>query len=206
MASGVPDGFETLAREVLAEVAPPDSVGELLSGDRSVEDVVDLAFASRLPGYIGWRWTVSMAQLPDAGPSVLEVELLPSDGALLAPPWVPWAERLAEYRRAHPEDAEAVDVDEADDELDDDELDEDELDADEDVLDDEADDVLDGVDFEAAGDADDDEALEDEGLGDEDDADETFDHDDDDADDTFDGDEGDDGDEAAEPEEHRPEA
>jgi hypothetical protein len=162
VAPAVPDGFEAVARAALAEVTAPDSVGELLACEQPAEDVTDLAFASTLPGYVGWRWTVSMAQLPDAPPSVLEVELLPGDGALLAPAWVPWAERLAEYRRAHPDEVDGALTDE---ELDDDELDEDEVDPDEDVLDDEADDELDGVDFEATADldeADGDDLLEDE--------------------------------------------
>ena len=31
---------------------------------------------------------------------MLEAELMPGDGALLAPDWLPWAERLAEYQAA----------------------------------------------------------------------------------------------------------
>ena len=31
---------------------------------------------------------------------MLEVELMPGDGALIAPDWLPWAERLAEYQAA----------------------------------------------------------------------------------------------------------
>jgi hypothetical protein len=168
VAPSVPDGFEALAREALAEVTTPESVGALIASEQPADDVTDLAFASTLPGYIGWRWTVSMAQLPDAPPSVLEVELLPNEGALLAPPWVPWAERLAEYRRTHPDEVDVVDADEdLDEDLDEDvldDLDEDELDPDEDVLDDEADDELDGVDFEATVDLDEvEEVLDDEG-------------------------------------------
>jgi hypothetical protein len=151
VASVAPEGFEVAAREALAEVTPPHTVGELLLAGHPVEDVTELEFASTLAGYVGWRWTVSMAQLPDGPPSVLEVELLPNEGALLAPAWVPWAERLAEYRRTHPDEPDIVDVDE--DVLDD----EDELDPDEDVLDDEADDELDGIDFEAPGDLDEDD-------------------------------------------------
>jgi len=155
-----PEGFEPVARAALAEVTPADSVGELLLAEQPAEDVTDLEFASTLPGYVGWRWTVSMTRLPDEPPSVLEVELLPGEGALVAPAWVPWAERLAEYRRTHPDDADVVVVDE--DLLDD----EDELDPDEDVLDDEADDELDGVDFEATADLDEGDALLDEEDGD----------------------------------------
>ena len=31
---------------------------------------------------------------------MLETELMPGDGALLAPDWVPWADRLEEYKAA----------------------------------------------------------------------------------------------------------
>jgi hypothetical protein len=52
-------------------------------------------FASALPGYVGWHWAVTLAQVPGEGrPSVDEVVLLPGDAALLAPAWVPWHERL----------------------------------------------------------------------------------------------------------------
>ena len=52
------------------------------------------------PGYPGWFWTVSLAQVEGSAPTVLEVELMPGDGALTAPDWLPWAERLAEYQAA----------------------------------------------------------------------------------------------------------
>ncbi len=53
-----------------------------------------------MAGYPGWFWTVSLAQVEDAAPTVLEVELTPGEGALTAPEWLPWAERLAEYQAA----------------------------------------------------------------------------------------------------------
>jgi hypothetical protein len=70
---------------------------------------------------------------------VLEAELLPGEGALLAPEWVPWAVRLAEYQAAQAalaaergveaEDAADAD-DDSDEDLDDDDLDDvDDLDA-----------------------------------------------------------------------------
>jgi hypothetical protein len=86
---------------------------------------------------------VSVADLPGEAPSVLEVELMPGDGALLAPDWVPWSERLEEYRAAQA--AAAAESAEADDETDDDiddELDEHDID------DDFGDDPDDGIDFE----------------------------------------------------------
>ncbi|SOE00889.1 DUF3027 domain-containing protein [Blastococcus haudaquaticus] len=58
-------------------------------------DVLTHTFASRLPGYVGWHWAVTVAHAPgDDGVTVDEVVLLPGDSALLAPAWVPWQERL----------------------------------------------------------------------------------------------------------------
>ena len=53
------------------------------------------SFASRLPGYVGWYWAVTLARAPGGDVvTVDEVVLLPGDQALLAPAWVPWHERL----------------------------------------------------------------------------------------------------------------
>jgi len=52
-------------------------------------------FAATMPGYRGWHWTVTLARVPRGKvATVCEVELLPGDDALLAPAWLPWAERL----------------------------------------------------------------------------------------------------------------
>lgn len=137
-----------LALDALREITPATSIGPaagyLLEDDGSVS----LRFENRLPGYPGWFWTATVARVEDEEPTVLEVELIPGDGALLAPEWVPWAERLAEYRahqaelaeRAAAEGAESVegpdgdDIDDEDDaDLDDDDLDDDELDDDDDA-------------------------------------------------------------------------
>jgi DUF3027 family protein len=130
------DDRSALALQALAEVTDPASVGELIEVAEPEPGVRDLVFACRLPGYVAWRWIVSTARIGDAAPTVLEVELLPGEGALVAPPWVPWAERLAEWRRQHPDEhppGEPVDdADEAD-ETDDAEHD-DESDLDEDDL------------------------------------------------------------------------
>ena len=136
-----------LALAALAEVADPDAVGPLVDASIPAPGVIDLRFATTLPGYPGWFWTVSTSALPDVEPTVLELQLLPGDGALVAPAWVAWEERLAEWRRAHPAEA----GDDHDDE-DDDESDEDDDESGDDALDDEVldDDVdLDGADVDA---------------------------------------------------------
>jgi hypothetical protein len=69
---------------VTDEVAP-EVLGEVLTH----------SFASRLPGYVGWHWAVTLARFPgDDAVTVDEVVLLPGEQALLAPAWVPWHERL----------------------------------------------------------------------------------------------------------------
>ncbi|WP_395640290.1 DUF3027 domain-containing protein [Pseudolysinimonas sp.] len=116
---------ETVARAALAEISPPGTVGALLESTATEDGVAQLSFASTLSGYPGWHWSVSVAEIPGEEPTVMEAELMPGDGALLAPDWVPWAERLEDYRAAQL--ALAADADDADltDEADDDETDED---------------------------------------------------------------------------------
>ena len=113
-----------IAVAALREVTPASTIGDPAGYRVEAEGVVSLRFENRLAGYPGWFWTVSLARLADAEPTVLEVELLPGDGALLAPDWVPWAERLADYQAAQVALAElalaeGADVDVIDDDLDD---------------------------------------------------------------------------------------
>lgn len=100
--TSTPDALAETARELalaaLHEITPPTTVGPAAGYSVEESGAVSLRFQNRLPGYPGWFWTVTVAQVDDSEPTVLEVELMPGDGALLAPDWVPWAERLAEYR------------------------------------------------------------------------------------------------------------
>ncbi|MDR0504233.1 MAG: DUF3027 domain-containing protein [Bifidobacteriaceae bacterium] len=83
------------ARAALAELAPPEHVGDYLGAQMIGDRVADLRFDCRLPGYVGWAWTVTVARVPRSRTAtVSELELLPGDRALLAPAWIPWAERL----------------------------------------------------------------------------------------------------------------
>ncbi|MCM3502513.1 DUF3027 domain-containing protein [Microbacterium sp. P26] len=174
-------GAHDLAVSALREITPADTIGP--AADYALEDdgVVSLRFHTRLSGYPGWFWTVSVAVVDDSEPTVLEVELLPGDGALLAPDWVPWATRLAEYQAAQVAAA-ASDDDHDDDHGDDDDHDGDDPDDDEEDDDDEEPKArfhagdLDGVDIDEldapaaeADDDDDDDALDDDDDDDEDD-------------------------------------
>ena len=156
-----------VARAALLEITPESSVGELVSEEVSDEGVSTVRFASTMLGYPDWFWTVSVAQLPGEQPSVLEAELLPGEGALIAPDWVPWADRLEDYKAAQAaiaagelaaggvsdDDDESDDDDDSDDDSDDD-VDDDDAD-DEHDDDDLGDDPDDGIDFESDADSDD---------------------------------------------------
>lgn len=130
---------ETIARNALAEITAAGTYGDFLNETAEGEGVYTLLFAATMAGYPGWHWTVSVAELPDSAPTVLEAELLPGDGSLLAPDWVPWSDRLVV--------GEDLDALEALDDLDDVDLDDIE-DAD-DLDDDHGDDPDDGIDFES---------------------------------------------------------
>ena len=121
-------GAHDLALSALHDITPADTVGPAAGYTLEDDGVVSLRFHTRLSGYPGWFWTVSVAVVEDSEPTVLEVELLPGDGALLAPDWVPWATRLAEYQAAQA----AAASEDSDDESDDDDSDDDESDDDDD--------------------------------------------------------------------------
>ena len=83
-----------VARAAAVEVGA-ESVGMHLAVLAEDEHVVSHAFDSTLPGYRGWMWVVSLARNVDSDHvTVDEVVLLPGEGALLAPAWVPWQERV----------------------------------------------------------------------------------------------------------------
>lgn len=185
-------GAHDLALAALREITPANTIGPAAGFLAEEDGSVSLRFENRLAGYPGWYWIVTVARVDDEDPTVLEVELLPGDGALLAPEWVPWAERLADYRAHQVELAEQAaaagdDASVADEDAED-EPDEEEDDLDEDDLDDEPDILhagdLDGVDIDELDDDSDDESddAESEDDADDDDSDDDESEDDDDSD------------------------
>ncbi len=70
-------------------------VGEWLGAAPEAERVVTHSFDCLVRAYRGWRWAVTVARASRAKVvTVDEVVLLPGDGALIAPEWVPWSERI----------------------------------------------------------------------------------------------------------------
>jgi hypothetical protein len=85
-----------LARSVLEEVAEPGTIGAHLGMDLLEERLGMHWFECTSPGYRGWRWGVSVARVSRAKvATVCETNLLPGPDAVLAPEWLPYADRLA---------------------------------------------------------------------------------------------------------------
>lgn len=89
-------GAVDLAREAAIEAADDvDAVGDHLSATAESDRLVTHLFACAMPGYRGWVWSVSLARAPrQKVATVCEAHLVPADDALLAPAWVPWADRV----------------------------------------------------------------------------------------------------------------
>lgn len=83
-----------LARRVAREAAG-QKVGAYLGVEQDEELVLTHSFASNDPAYVGWRWAVTLTRADGTDEVTIdEVVLLPGSGALVAPAWVPWSERI----------------------------------------------------------------------------------------------------------------
>lgn len=84
-----------LARAAAEDVAGTVGVGEHAGVFAEAERVVTHLFDCRDLAYTGWHWAVTVVRAPRAKlVTVSETVLLPGPGALLAPAWVPWQDRL----------------------------------------------------------------------------------------------------------------
>ncbi|MEK0154097.1 DUF3027 domain-containing protein [Arthrobacter oryzae] len=95
-----------LAREAIEGIAPAEQIGQHLAAKSEGDRVVTHLFESRLAGYQGWQWYAVMTRNSRSKViTVNELGLLPSADSILAPEWVPWAERV------RPEDAQENEAD-----------------------------------------------------------------------------------------------
>jgi len=84
-----------LARAAIVAIVGPDQVGEHVEVLADGERIVTHLFTCEDPAYAGWRWAVTVGRAPRSKLiTVDETVLLPGPDALLAPPWVPWQDRL----------------------------------------------------------------------------------------------------------------
>ncbi|WP_125610083.1 DUF3027 domain-containing protein [Specibacter cremeus] len=107
--TGKPDAFLAdaveQARAALADIAAPGQIGAHVAVRSEGVRTVTHLFESKLAGYRGWVWFATLTRLSRSkDATVNEVGLLPTEDSVLAPAWVPWADRL------RPEDAKAEPV------------------------------------------------------------------------------------------------
>ncbi|WP_045732342.1 DUF3027 domain-containing protein [Pseudarthrobacter chlorophenolicus] len=102
--TGKPDAFLAaavdVARSALEGITSASDIGPHLAAKSEGDRLVTHLFESRLPGYSGWQWYAVLTRNSRSKlVTVNELGLLPSEDSILAPEWVPWAERV------RPEDA-----------------------------------------------------------------------------------------------------
>ncbi|MET4094942.1 DUF3027 domain-containing protein [Arthrobacter sp. UYCu712] len=96
------------ARTAVEGIAPAEQIGRHLGARSEGDRLVTHLFESKLAGYGGWQWYAVLTRNSRSKVvTVDELGLLPSDDSILAPEWVPWAERV------RPEDAQDADADAA---------------------------------------------------------------------------------------------
>jgi hypothetical protein len=92
-----------VARNGILGITRPETLGIHLAVKSEGERVVTHLFECNLAGYLGWTWFAVLTRNSRSKiVTVSEVGMLPSAASILAPEWVPWAERV------RPEDEEAV--------------------------------------------------------------------------------------------------
>lgn len=74
------------------------SVGPFIEIIDEGDDTFSYLFKSELKGYVDWRWSVTIYQPEGVEPTLSEFVLLPGSESLVAPDWIPWSERLADYK------------------------------------------------------------------------------------------------------------
>jgi hypothetical protein len=107
--TGKPDAFLAaavdVARTAVEGIAPAEQIGPHIGARSEGDRLVTHLFESKLPGYLGWQWYAVLTRNSRSKVvTVDELGLLPSEDSILAPAWVPWAERV------RPEDAQAEDA------------------------------------------------------------------------------------------------
>lgn len=84
-----------VALQGVQEIAPAHAIGLVHHMRAEEERLSTHLFECTLPGYRGWFWFATLSRAPRSRvATICEVGLLPGDDALIAPDWVPWADRV----------------------------------------------------------------------------------------------------------------
>ena len=106
-----------VALQGVQEIAPAHAIGLVHHVRAEEERLSTHLFECTLPGYRGWFWFATLSRAPRSRvATICEVGLLPGDDALIAPDWVPWADRVRPEdleENAEQENAESAETAEA---------------------------------------------------------------------------------------------
>ena len=103
-----------VALQGVQEIAPAHAIGLVHHVRAEEERLSTHLFECTLPGYRGWFWFATLSRAPRSRvATICEVGLLPGDDALIAPDWVPWADRVRPEENAAQENAESAEATEA---------------------------------------------------------------------------------------------
>jgi hypothetical protein len=114
--------LKAFAEVAAKSAADTNELGTFIESVDEGEGISTYLFESKKLGYKGWRWSVTIYQAdPVTEPSLCEVVMVPGEDSLVAPKWIPWSERLADYqalqleleRQAFIDAANAIDEEEA---------------------------------------------------------------------------------------------
>jgi len=90
---------KAFAEAAAKSAAKPNEFGAFIELTEEGEGLNTYFFEVNQKGYVGWRWAITVFQLdPATEPTLSEVVMIPGTDSLLAPNWIPWAERLADYQ------------------------------------------------------------------------------------------------------------
>jgi hypothetical protein len=91
-----PSDPQELAKSVALEVASEaEEVGDFVTAVDEDDNITDFRFVSHVRGYENWQWSVTLFHDEELDTwTVDESSLIPAQGALLPPKWIPWKERL----------------------------------------------------------------------------------------------------------------
>lgn len=84
-----------VALQGVREITPDHNIGLVHHVRPEEERLSTHLFECTMPGYRGWFWFATLSRAPRSKvATICEVGLLPGDDALIAPDWVPWADRV----------------------------------------------------------------------------------------------------------------
>lgn len=110
---------KNVALQAIEEIADSVAIGPVHHIRGEEERLTTHLFECTMPGYRGWFWFATLSRAPRSKvATVCEVGLLPGDDALLAPAWVPWAERMKDISEVEKAELDGA-FDEEEDEIED---------------------------------------------------------------------------------------